>query len=340
MNDSGPGPDGLPALPQIPPGEGMTSTTALPDLRSIVAARRRIERHVMRSRVVRSEALSEIADADVFLKLETEQPTGSFKVRGACNAMLAMLEDGPVAGVTTASTGNHARAVAYMGRRLQLATRAFVSRTVSDQRVQALQDMGAEVDRSSTDQTTAIRAAQEFAVAHGYGFIPPFDHPDVISGQGTIGLELCEDLDQFDAVVVPVSGGGLVSGIGLAVKALRPTTRVIGVCAELAPAMQKSLSAGQPVSVPEMPTVAESLMGDLGPDNRLTFRIAQTVIDQIVAVPDADIVAAMTGLRDDDRVAVEGAAAASAAYLRRHRSQWRGARIALLVTGNAGAKSI
>ncbi len=318
----------------------MTSTDALPDLRSIMAARRRIEPHVVRSRVVRSEALSEIADADVFLKLETEQPTGSFKVRGACNAMLAMLEDGPVAGVTTASTGNHARAVAYMGRRFQLGTRAFVSRTVSHERVQALQDMGAEVDRSSADQTAAIRAAQEFAVAHGYGFIPPFDDPDVISGQGTIGLELCEDLDQFDAVVVPVSGGGLVSGIGLAVKALRPATKITGVCAELAPAMQKSLSAGRPVAVPEVQTVAESLLGDLGTDNRLTFQIAQTVIDEIVAVPDADIVTAMTGLREDDGVAVEAAAAASAAYLRRHRSQWRGARVALLVTGNAGAKPI
>jgi threonine dehydratase len=340
MDNSGPGHGGRPAPPPTPLGEGMTSTAALPDLRSVVAARRRIEPHVVRSRVVRSEALSAIADADVFLKLETDQPTGSFKVRGACNAMLAMLEVGPVAGVTTASTGNHARAVAYMGRRLQLGTRAFVSRTVSDQRVQALQDMGAAADRSSTDQTAAIRAAEEFAVAHGYGFIPPFDHPDVISGQGTIGLELCEDLDQFDAVVVPVSGGGLVSGIGLAVKALRPATKIIGVCAELAPAMQKSLSAGRPVAVPEAQTVAESLMGDLGSHNRFTFRIAQRVIDQIVTVPDADIVTAMTGLRDDDGVAVEGAAAAGAAYLRNHGSQWLGARIALLVTGNAGAKPI
>lgn len=314
----------------------MTSTTALPDLRSITAARRRIEGHVVRSRVVRSEALSAVADADVFLKLETDQPTGSFKVRGACNAMLALLEDRPVAGVTTASTGNHARAVAYMGRRLQLRTRAFVSRTVSDERVQALQGMGAEVDRSSADQTAAIRAAQDFAVEHGYGFIPPFDHPEVISGQGTIGLELCEDLDQFDAVVVPVSGGGLVSGIGLAIKGLRPTTQVIGVCAELAPAMQKSLSAGRPVAVPEVQTAAESLMGDLGPDNRFTFRIAQAVIDQIVAVSDAEIITAMNGLRNDDGLAVEGAAAAGAAYLNRHRSEWRGARVALMITGNSG----
>lgn len=309
----------------------------MPDLDSILNARQRIRPHIARSRVIRSEAPSAVAEADVFLKLETDQPTGSFKVRGACNAMLAMLKDGSLAGITTASTGNHARAVAYVGRCLQLSVRAYVSSTVSDQRVQALLDMGAEVDRSSADQTMAIRAAQESAVAHGYGFIPPFDHPDVISGQGTIGVELCEDLDPFDAVVVPISGGGLVSGVGLAVKALSPATTVIGVCAERAPAMQRSLSAGQPVSVPEVQTVAESLMGDLGPDNRFTFRIAQKVIDQIVTVPDTDIAAAIASLHDDDGLAVEGAAAASAAYLSRHQSGWRGARIALLITGNAGA---
>jgi len=340
MINSGSEPEGILGAASNLLGEDMTSTTALPDLHSVLAARRRIEGHVVHSRVLRSDALSAESGANVFLKLETDQPTGSFKVRGACNAILAMLEDGPLAGITTASTGNHARAVAYMGRRLEVAVRAFVSNTVSDERVQALLDMGAEVDRSSPDQTTAIRAAQEFGIAHGYGFIPPFDDADVISGQGTIGVELCQDLDRLDAVVVPVSGGGLVGGIGLAVKALNSATKVIGVCAELAPAMKKSVSAGRPVPVPEVPTVAESLMGDLGPDNRFTFRIAQKVIDEIATVTDADIVKAMTGLRDDDALAVEGAAAASAAYLHSHSSQWRGARVALLITGGAGADPV
>jgi threonine dehydratase len=311
----------------------------LPDVNSIRMAQRRTRDHIVRSRLVPSQRLSSQTGADVLLKLETDQPTGSFKVRGASNAILAMLEHRALPGVTTASTGNHARAVTYVGRRLGIAVRAFVSRYVSDDRVRALVDAGAKVDTSSVSQSAAIAAAANFAAEHGYGFVAPFDHPDVISGQGTIGLELCEDLDRLDAVIIPVSGGGLVSGVGLALKALRPAVRVIGVGAELAPAMHESLSVGRPVATPEVATVAESLMGDLGPDNRFTFQIARRVIDEIHSVPESAITAAMAGLRDEDGVVVEGAGAVAAAYLASERSRWRGSRVALLVTGNAGAQT-
>lgn len=313
----------------------MTATMPMPDLDSIRAAARRIHGHVERTPLVTSATLSALTGGDVRLKLEIEQPTGSFKVRGACNAIRSLLEDGPVPGVTTASTGNHARAVAYMGDRFGLTTRAYMSDTVAGSRVQALESLGAEVDRSSSDQTAAIRAAVAYAEEHGYGFIPPFDHPAVLSGQGTIGLELCEDAPALDAVVVQVSGGGLVGGIGLAVKGLSPTTRVIGVCAEDAPAMKRSLEAGHPVSVPELPTIAASLMGDLGPDNRFTFPIAQRVIDEIHTVDDAQIRAAAEALDTDDGLVVEPAAAAGAAWLRAHHTELAGQRVALIVTGNS-----
>ena len=311
-----------------------------PNLRSIQLAHRRTVDHTVRSRLILSRRLSLETGADVFLKLETDQPTGSFKVRGASNAVLAMLEQKAVPGVTTASTGNHARAVAYVGHRLGIAVQAFVSRHVSDVRVRALEAAGAKVDRSSVDQSAAIAAASSFADEHDYGFVAPFDHPDVISGQGTIGLELCEDLDRLDAVIVPVSGGGLVSGIGLALKALRPAVQVIGIGAELAPAMHESLSAGRPVATPEVATVAESLMGDLGPDNRFTFQIARQVIDEIHSVSEYSIIAAMKTLRDEDGLVVEGAGAVAAAYLASNNSRWRGARVALLLTGNAGAETV
>lgn len=313
----------------------MTPAGSMPDLYSILDARGRIDPYLTGGRVRRSEALSSAVGAEVFLKTETDQPTGSFKIRGACNAILKMLGEEGVRGVTTASTGNHARAVAYLAGRHHLDVAVYVPSSVSEDRVRALRDTGARVVRSCPDQTTSIRAAEEFAVTHGYRFIPPFDHPDVISGQGTIGVELCENPGRLDAVVVPVSGGGLVAGIGVAVTALSPRTKVIAVCAERAPAMKAALNAGRPVPVPEIHTVAESLMGDLGPDNRYTFRIVQSVIDEIATVDDRDIVAAMTRLREDDGLDVEGAAAASTAYLRTHASRWRGARVALLVTGTA-----
>lgn len=313
----------------------MTARMPMPDLESIRAARRRIGEHVTRTPLVTSSSLSSLTGARVHLKLEIEQPTGSFKVRGACNAMRAMMEAGPVAGVTTASTGNHARAVAYMGARFDLTVRAYMADTVAASRVQALEELGAIVDRSSSDQTEAIAGALDFAQEHGFGFIPPFDHPDVISGQGTIGLELCEDLRDLDTVVVQVSGGGLIAGIGLAVKAIHPTTRVIGVCADQAPAMQRSLAAGHPVSVPEIPTIAASLMGDLGSDNQYTFPLAQQVIDDIVTVSDDQIRKAADALGADDGQVVEPSGAAGAAYLRACGDAVRGQRVALILTGNA-----
>ncbi|TWP36845.1 threonine ammonia-lyase [Leekyejoonella antrihumi] len=312
----------------------MPHSLPMPDLDSIRAAQVRIKDYVQRTRAIRSAALSSRSGADVHLKLEIEQPTGSFKVRGACNAMRAMFEAGRVEGVTTASTGNHARAVTYLGDRFGLPVRAFLADSVAGSRVQALEELGATVDRSSSDQTAAIIAAVEYAEAHGYGFIPPFDHPDVISGQGTIGLELCDDLQSLDAVIVQVSGGGLIDGIALAVKAMSPSTRIIGVCADAAPAMKESLAAGHPVGVPELPTIAASLMGDLGPDNQYTFPIAQQVIDEMVAVSDECIRQATDTIADDEGLVVEPAAAAGAAYLRASGDRFAGARVALILTGN------
>ncbi len=313
----------------------MTAMPILPDIDSIRAAQRRIKDHVVRTPIRLSAGLGRITGAQVHLKLEIEQPTGSFKVRGACNAIRSMLEHGPLDGVTTASTGNHARAVAYMGDRFDVTVRAYMASTVAGSRVQALEELGAEVDRSSSDQTAAIAAALEYADRHGFGFVPPFDHPDVISGQGTIGLELCEDLARLDAVIVQVSGGGLIGGIGLAVRHLCPRARIIGVCAQDAPAMKESLEAGHPVSVPELPTIAASLMGDLGPDNHYSFPVAQQVIDEIVTVTDKQIREAAEALDADDALVVEPAAAAGAAWLRASGRRFKGQDVALIMTGNA-----
>ena len=311
----------------------------LPTLEAIRSAQTRIAGQVKRTAAPTSHLLSELTGATVYLKLEIEQPTGSFKVRGACNAIRAAAERGEVSGVTTASTGNHARAVAHMGHRFGLPVTAFLARTVPEYRVRALEQLGAQVDHTSQDQTAAIEAATRLADDRGFLFVPPFDHPEVISGQGTIGLELVEDLPPLDAVIVPVSGGGLIGGIGLAVKGLTHSTQVVGVCAERADTMYRSLRAGHPVSIDEVDTVATSLLGDLGPDNRYTFRIAQQVIDEIDTVSEDQLHRALQTLREHDGLEVEGAAAAGVAFLQSDPDRWRGSRIAVVITGNSAPPS-
>ncbi len=310
---------------------------SLPGIDDIRAAAERIGPHVRHTTTARSAHLSDLTGGDVHLKLEIEQPTGSFKVRGACNAILRAVEGGDLPGVTTASTGNHARAVAYLGSRFGVPVSAFLAESVPAYRAQALEELGAAVDRSSPDQGAAIDAARRQADERGFLFVPPFDHPDVISGQGTIGLELYDDLTDLDAAVVPVSGGGLISGIGLAIKAIRPETLVLGVCAERADAMLRSLRAGHPVPVPEVATLATSLLGDLGADNRYTFRAASRVVDEIGSVSEQQLQDALDALAAQEGLVVEGAAAAAAAFLRATASRWCGKRVAALVTGNAVA---
>jgi threonine dehydratase len=301
-------------------------------LADILAARDRIAGIVVRTPVVPGHTFAGSARTTL-LKLENRQPAGSFKIRGAANAIRHYLERGAPAGVVTASTGNHARAVGYVGRRHHLDVRAFVSRDVPPARVGLLRREGVTVDTTGRDQAEALNRARQYAAEHGYVFIPPFDDPAVISGQGTVGLELLEDAPGLDLVAVPVSGGGLAAGVGVAVKALHPATRVVGVCGERTPAMRASLDAGHPVTVPEEDTVADSLRGDLGPDNRYTFGLVREHLDEVVIVSEQAIIDTMRLLEQHDQLRVEGAAAAAAAYLRQLPPGPAGTVVAAVITG-------
>ncbi len=320
----------------------MTGVTAvLPTVCDVEAAVPRVATLARPAAVRPSPVLSARFAARVDLVCEYVQPSGSFKIRGASNAVLAAAERG-ASGVTTASTGNHARAVATVAARAGMRVRAFVASSVSASRVRALREAGAEVDASSPDQTAAIRAASAAATADGETFVPPFDHPDVVAGQGTLGLELAgvrpgdgvQRSPTYDAVLIPVSGGGLAAGVGLALRAVSPGTAVIGVSAERAPAMARSLAAGRPVAVEEIDTVATSLMGDLGPDNAVTFAVCSEVLDVVELVGEEALVAATAALHGLGH-AVEPAAAAGLALLAADPSRFAGTRVALLLTGRA-----
>lgn len=293
----------------------MTVKGAHPTLQDVFAARARVNGLARETPLVLAEGLSRALGAEVHLKLESLQPTGSFKVRGAANKLLSLSAAERARGVVTVSTGNHGRAVAYVARRLGVAATVCISREVPENKVAALRALGPELVVHGASQDEAEARARELAEARGLSFVHPFDDPAVIAGQGTIGLELLGALPELDTVLVPLSGGGLISGVALALKAANPRIRVVGVSTARAPVMVRSLAAGQPLEMPEEETLADSLRGGIGLDNRHTFALVRELVDECLLVSEAEIAAAMARALLEEQLVVEGAAAVGLAAL-------------------------
>jgi len=308
-------------------------------LEALYQARRRIVGEVVRTRLVRSAALSARFDADILLKLETCQPTGAFKLRGAVNMLAALIEglgrEALRAGVVTASTGNHGRAVAHAAARLGVPAVVYLSRLVPDNKVAAIEALGAEARRVGASQDEAFFEVERLMSERGMILIPPFDDPRVVAGQGTIGLELMEDCPSLDRVIVGLSGGGLLGGIGAAVKAIRSDCRVTGVSLSRGAAMWESLKAGHPVEVEEVESLGDSLGGGIGRDNHCTLPLVREVMDDHVQVSERAIAGAMVDLLEHEKRLVEGAAAVGLAAIEEHGLDVRGQRVALILSGNA-----
>lgn len=278
-------------------------------LAMIEAARARIAGKVVRTPLRRSGRLSEIAGVPVHLKLETRQVTGSFKLRGATNAILSLGAEERRRGVVTASTGNHGRALAHAAKQEGVAAVVCMSALVPANKVEAVEALGAEIRIVGRSQDDAQAEVERLVAESGLTEIPPFDHAAVIAGQGTIGLEIVEDLPDVALVLVPLSGGGLAAGIAAAVKALRPQTRVVGVSMERGAAMHASIAAGRPVLVDELGTLADSLGGGIGLENRLTFALCRDLLDEIVLLSEAEIAAGIRHVALVEGEVVEGAGA-------------------------------
>lgn len=245
-----------------------------------------------------------------WLKAECLQVTGSFKVRGAANRMLFLP---PGQGVVTASSGNHGQAVAYLARRLGHRATVVVPENAPEVKIERILGWGARLIRHGRTSDERVTFAKSMAQAEGQFYIPPFDDPSVIAGQGTIGLELFVQLSHFDAVVVPVSGGGLIAGIALAVKSTRSEVKVIGVEPESMPRFAQSRAAGHPVRVPFAATVADGLR--ISEPGKLTWQIVSNLVDHFVHVSDDAILRAVRALALEAHLIVEpsGAAAFAAA---------------------------
>ena len=278
-------------------------------LADVYAARRRIAGRVARTPLVPSPSLSERAGVPVHLKLEQRQITGSFKLRGATNALLALPEEVRTRGVAAASTGNHGRGLAHAAKAAGVRCVVCMSRLVPANKVEAIRALGAEVRIVGGSQDDAQAEVDRLVAEEGLATLPPFDHPDIIAGQGTLGPELVEDLPELATVLVPLSGGGLISGVALAVKTAQPRAEVVGVSMARGAAMHASQAAGRPVPVEELPTLADSLGGGIGLDNRWTFGMVRDLVDEIVLLEEAEIAAAVRHAYWREQEVVEGSGA-------------------------------
>lgn len=278
--------------------------SGLPD--AIRAADRRIRPHVLETPLVESAAMSRRTGARVLFKREDLQRTGSFKLRGATNALGLLSPEQARAGVLASSTGNHGIAVAAAAQALGIRATVFVGPQVSSSKLEAIRRLGADVQVVGNNALDAELAARAEADKTGRTYISPYNHPNVVAGQGTVGVELHRQESSIDAVFVSVGGGGLIGGIGAYLKAVSPATQIIGCWPENSPAMFESLQQGRIVQAQDLPTLSESTAGDVEP-GAITFGLCQQVVDRTVLVSEAEILDAMRLLRDHEDWVVEGA---------------------------------
>jgi threonine dehydratase len=273
-------------------------------LQDILKARNAIRGVADGTPFVPSPFLTAKTGQDILLKLENMQPIGAFKLRGAYNAVMA-LPDG-TAGVTCCSTGNHGRGVAFAAAKRGIRAVICMSDMVPKAKVDGIRALGAEVSICGSSQDDALAESQRLVAAEGLVEISPFDDPHVIAGQGTIGLEMLEARPDLETILVPLSGGGLAAGVAVAAKSVNPAIRVIGISMDRGAAMHLSIAAGHPVEVEEVPSLADSLGGGIGMDNKLSFPLCRDHLDGTVLVTEEEIRDAMQTLFYEDRIVAEG----------------------------------
>ena len=295
-------------------------------------ARERLGTRVLRTPMVRSASLSETAGTDVFLKLEHHQRTGSFKLRGATNALLQLNEAQLANGVVGVSSGNHGRGLAYAAREAGVRCIICMSDLVPQNKVEGIRAQGAEVRIVGHSQDDAQEEVDRLVSEEGMTMLPPFDHLDIIAGQGTLGLEILEQCPDVATLVVQLSGGGLISGVALAAKSLRPDIRIVGASMERGAAMYECQKAGKPIFVEELATLADSLGGGIGLDNRYTFPMVRDLVDDMVLVTESQIAGAIRHAYWEERQIIEGSGSVAIAAMKAGLIKGEGP-IVLLVSG-------
>lgn len=278
---------------------------------AIVAARERISGLVSKTPLCFSPTLSETTGNPVYIKFEHHQVSGSFKLRGATNAVLCLDDEEKTRGVVGVSTGNHGRGLAYAARAAGIPCIICMSSLVPANKVDGIRALGAEVKIVGASQDDAQVEVDRLVNEEGMVMIPPFDHADVIAGQGTLGLEILDQCPDVSTIVAPLSGGGLISGIALAVKTIRPETLIIAVSMARGAAMHDSQKAGKPIMVEELATLADALGGGIGLDNAYTFPMVRDLVDDIVLLSEDEIMQGIHHAYWAEGEVIEGAGAVS-----------------------------
>ncbi len=300
-------------------------------LEDVLAARERIGPYVQRTPCAPAHALSERLGCELFFKLENLQRTGSFKERGAANRLRLLSEPERRRGVVAASAGNHAQGVAAHARRMGVEATIVMPEGTPLVKVEATRALGARVILAGSSYDEAWERARRMAEQEGRVLVHPFDDPAIVAGQGTLGLELLEQVPDLDAVVVGIGGGGLAAGVALVVKARRPEAAVYGVEPASLPSMREALSVGHPVEVPPASSIAEGIavrrVGDC------PFQVARRHLDEVVTVDDEEIAEAILVLLEQEKTVAEGAGAAPLAALLHGRLPVRGKKVVVVVSG-------
>lgn len=301
-------------------------------LKDIKDAQKAVAPFVKTTPLTRSVFLSDLSGGDVFLKLENLQVTHSFKVRGAFNKLLNLSRKEKTLGIITASAGNHGQAVAYAAKKLGFPARVVVPQTTPHVKVNGIKMWGADLVLFGDNYDEAEQHAKDLAKKDGCAYISPYDDKLIIAGHGTAGLEIVEALPNVDAVVVPVGGGGLISGVSIAMKSIKPDVEIIGVQSEASPVMYESLKAGKIVNPPKTKTIAEGLSGGIEKGS-LTFEIARKCIDKMLLVKEKTIRRAVSVLWACEKQRVEGSGAAAIAPIMEERTLFKDKTVACLITG-------
>ena len=303
-------------------------------LKNIQQAQKTIAPYAKPTPLTRSKFLSELCSDDVFLKLENQQVTHSFKIRGVMNKLLNLSSEEKARGVVTASAGNHGQAVAYGAQKLGFSAKIVVPTNTPKIKVEGIKQYGADLLLFGETYSEAEKKAKEVATQEGCFYISPYNDELIVAGHGTVGLEILKALPTVDVVIVPVGGGGLISGISIAVKIQRPNVQVIGVQSEASPIMFESLKAGKivPPHRHEPYTIAEGLSGGIEKGS-ITFTIAQQYVDEVMLVREESIRHAVYLLWKNEKQVVEGSGVAGVAMLLENNDSFTGQTVAVVVTG-------
>ena len=295
-------------------------------------AEARIQGYIRETPLEPSAWLSQLAGAEVYLKLENLQTTGSFKLRGAANRLLTLSSEEARAGIVTASTGNHGSAVAYLLRELGWPGTVYVPKTISAAKLGALERLEATLELHGEDGVEAENQARQMAEQSGRFYMSPYNDRQIVAGQGTVGLEIERQLGGVEAVVVPVGGGGLIAGIAGALKSASPEVEILGCQPTNSAVMHHSIQAGRLLELASEPTLADGAAGGIEQDS-ITFPICQQNVDRFILISEEEIRQAICHILEKHFLLIEGAAALSVAAFLQQIESFRGKRTVLVLSG-------